>query len=121
MITCIGRVWLGDAGDHVPWQVHGEPGGRDFLFLAVRTDFSSQRYMRAARLPMLEAGARYRLRVVAPEGLPESALYCGSAPFFDALRTPEGVTLDGDWLRLSGLPLPRALAETAFIVHLQRL
>ena len=70
---------------------------------------------------MLEAGARYRLRVVTPEGLPESQLYCGSAPFFDALRTPEGVVLDGDWLRHGGLPLPRSLAETGFIVHLHKL
>ena len=69
---------------------------------------------------MLEPNARYRLRVVAPDGLPEDALYDGTAPLFDALRESEGVVMAGDWLRQSGLPLPRAKAETAFIVHLQK-
>lgn len=115
------RTWLGESGDHVVWQLHGQPGGDDFLFISLRTAPSGHRYQRTARLPMLEAGARYRLRVVTPEGLPESQLYCGSAPFFDALRTPEGVVLDGDWLRHGGLPLPRSLAETGFIVHLHKL
>jgi alpha-galactosidase len=30
------------------------------------------------------------------------------------------VLLDGAWLAEAGLPLPRALAETAFIVRLRR-
>ncbi|MBQ0933614.1 alpha-galactosidase [Ideonella alba] len=115
------RTWLGEAGDHVVWQVHGQPGGDDFLFISLRTAPSGHRYQRTAKLSMLDAGARYRLRVVTPDGLPESQLYCGSAPFFDALRTPEGVVLDGDWLRHGGLPLPRSLAETGFIVHLHKL
>ena len=70
---------------------------------------------------MLDGNRRYRLRVVKPDGLPDDQLYSGTAPFFDALLTPEGVVLDGDWLRHAGLPLPRAKAETAFIVHLQAL
>ncbi|MBQ0959759.1 alpha-galactosidase [Ideonella sp. 4Y11] len=115
------RTWLGEAGDHVVWQVHGQPGGDDFLFISLRTAPSGHRYQRTAKLSMLEAGARYRLRVVTPDGLPEGQLYCGSAPFFDTLRTPEGVVLDGDWLRHGGLPLPRSLAETGFIVHLHKL
>ena len=114
------RVWLGEAGDHVLWQVHGQPGERDWLLLAYRTAPSAQRYSRAVRLAMLDGGARYRLRLVVPEGLPDKALYAGSAPFFEQLRSAEGVVLDRAWLRESGLPLPRALAETAFIVHLQR-
>ncbi|MBN8488299.1 MAG: alpha-galactosidase [Burkholderiales bacterium] len=115
------RTWLGEAGDHVVWQIHGQPGGDDFLFISLRTAPSGHRYQRTAKLSMLEAGARYRLRVVTPDGLPESQLFCGSAPFFDALRMPEGVVLDGDWLRHGGLPLPRSLAETGFIVHLHKL
>jgi alpha-galactosidase len=113
------RVWLGESGDHVLWQMHGQPGGADWLLLSYRTAPSTHRYQRTAKLTMLDAKSRYRLRVITPDGLPESQLYCGTAPFFEALRTPEGAVLDGDWLRQGGLPLPRGLAETAFIVHLQ--
>ena len=113
------RTWLGEAGDHLVWQLHGQPGGRDWLFLSYRTAPSGLRYQGAARLPMLEAGARYRAQVVVPDGLPADALYNGSSPFFDALR--EGVVLDGSWLQHAGLPLPRSKAETAFIVHLHKL
>lgn len=116
-----GRVWRGASGDHVVWQVHGDPAGDEFLFLSYRTAPSSQRYPGAAPLPMLDRQARYRLRLVVPDGLPESQLWAGRAPFFDALGTPSGVVMHGDWLRHAGLPLPRALAETAFLVHLQRL
>jgi alpha-galactosidase len=115
-----GRVWLGESGDNVFWQLHGEPGGRDWLLLAYRTAPSSLRYMGSVRLPMLEQDARYRVRVVTPAHLPEDQLYQGSAPLFDALRTPDGVMLDGSWLRHAGLPLPRAKAETAFIVQLEK-
>ena len=115
------RVWLGEAGDRQVWQMHGQPGGRDWLLLCYRTAPSSQRYPRSARLAMLDADRRYRLRVVTPDGLPAGALYDGSAPLFDALRTSEGVVMDGDWLRQAGLPLPRCKGETAFIVHLQAL
>jgi alpha-galactosidase len=113
------RTWLGDAGDGVVWQLHGQPGGRDWLLLAYRTVPSTLRYMPSVRLPMLDTGRRYRIRVVVPEHMPEGALYHGSAPFFDALRTPDGVLLDGDWLRHAGLPLPRAKGETAVIFHLR--
>lgn len=113
------RTWLGEAGDHIAWQVHGTPGGRDWLFLAYRCAPSALRYQGSARLAMLDGQARYRARVVVPEGLPSDALYHGTSPFFEALR--EGVELDGSWLRQAGLPLPRSKAETAFIVHLERL
>jgi alpha-galactosidase len=113
------RTWRGDAGDHFVWQLHGTPGGRDWLFLSYRCAPSSLRYQGSARLPMLSAHARYRARVVVPDGLPADALYNGTSPFFEALL--EGVVLDGSWLQHAGLPLPRSKAETAFIVHLERL
>lgn len=116
-----GRVWLGDAGDHCVWQMHGEPGGRDWLLLTYRTAPSSLRYMPSVPLAMLDPDQRYRLKVLRPDGLPASQLYCGSAPLFDALLADDGVVMDGSWLRYAGLPLPRTLAETAFIVHVQAL
>jgi alpha-galactosidase len=119
------RTWRGDAGDNVVWQLHGPADprgatrGRDWLLLAYRTAPSTLRYATNLRLPMLDADRRYRLRVVTPDGMPEAALYHGSAPFFDALRSAEGVAVDAAWLGHAGLPLPRAKALTAFIVHLQ--
>lgn len=116
-----GQVWLGDAGDGVLWQLHGEPGGTHWLLLAYRTEPSTWKYMPHVRLPMLQPQRPYRLRVLRPAALPEAALYDGRAPFFDALCTEAGVVQAGDWLRQAGLPLPRAKAETAFIVHLEAL
>ncbi len=115
-----GPVWLGDAGDDTLWQLHGAPaGGENFLLLTYRTAPSSLRYAPSLRLPMLKADLQYRLRVVVPDGLPEDQLTNGSAPFFDALRTADGVVMNGSWLQHAGLPLPRSKAETAYIVHLQ--
>ncbi|WGG48243.1 alpha-galactosidase [Rugamonas sp. DEMB1] len=118
-----GRVWQGEAGDGVLWQLHGDGDGdgADFLLLCYRCQPSALRYQRPAKLPMLDSGARYALSLVTPAGLPPQALYNGSAPFFEALRQPGQVELDGAWLAEEGLPLPRAMAETAFIVRLQRL
>ena len=71
------------------------------------------------RLPMLQSGARYRVSQVLPEGAdPKDGTHSSSA-FFETLRGA-GALLDGAWLAEDGLPLPRALAETAFIVRLTR-
>jgi alpha-galactosidase len=115
------RTWLGDAGDHIAWQVHGQPGGRHWLLLAYRTAPSSLRYQGSARLTMLEPQRAYRLRLVLPDGLGAGDCLDGSAPWFDALCSPDGVVAQGDWLRQAGLPLPRSKAETPFIVHLEAL
>jgi len=116
-----GPVWQGDAGDGVLWQVHGDAGQNRFLLLCYRCLPSALRYQRPAKLAMLDPASRYRLSLVTPDKLPPAALYNGSAPFFEALREAGAVTLDGAWLTHEGLPLPRAMAETAFIVQLQRI
>ena len=114
-----GRVWQGDAGDGLVWQAHGDEDAADVLALVYRSVPSSHRYTPTLRLPMLEANARYLVTQVLPEGAdPKAGTHSGSA-FFEALRG-EGVTLDGAWLAQAGLPLPRALAETAFIVRLRK-
>jgi alpha-galactosidase len=55
---------------------------------------------------------------VLPEGTVRATGRHQTAPFFDAINTPEGLVVDGAWLAQSGLPMPRVLAETAFIVRL---
>lgn len=114
-----GRVWLGEVQDQVVWQAHGDAD--ELLLLSYRLQPSSQRYPGRIALAMLDEQARYRVKAVTPDALPAGALYHGSAPFFESLRTPDGVVLDGAWLKHAGLALPRSQAETAFIVHLQRL
>ncbi len=89
------------------------------LLMVYRTEPSSFKYNPAARLPMLDAGARYRATRVRPAPAAPHDGFGPSAPFFDALES--GVALDGAWLAQAGLPLPRAVAETCFIVHLERL
>ncbi|MBK7613029.1 MAG: alpha-galactosidase [Burkholderiales bacterium] len=116
-----GRVWLGQGGDGLLWQAHGDEAASDVLLLAYRPVPSSHRYTPALQLPMLDSSVRYRLRQVLPEGTVRPTGRHNTAPFFDALNTPEGLVVDGAWLAQAGLPMPRVQAETAFIVHLQKL
>lgn len=123
-----GRVWCGDGGDGLLWQLHGEPadaqgddGGRELLLLVYRSQPSSHRYAPALRLPMLDTGARYRLHQVLPEGARRATGRHNTNAFLDALNTPEGVEMAGAWLAQAGLPVPRAQAETAYIVRLRKL
>ena len=115
-----GRVWLGEVADGIAWQAHGDEAAGDVLLLVYRTAPSSHRYTPVLRLTMLDAGARYRVHEVLPDGTVRATGRHNTAPFFDAINTPEGLTLDGAWLAHAGLPLPRAQAETAFIVRLQK-
>ena len=119
-----GRVWRGQLQDGLVWQAHGDVDAQglatDVLLLVYRTQPSSHRYTPRLSLPMLATQASYRLQQVLPEGtvLPTGAH--NTAPFFDALNAPGGLEQDGGWLAHAGLPLPRAQAETAFMVRLQR-
>ncbi len=115
-----GQVWLGDVGDGVVWQAHGDADGSEVLLLVFRTLPTNHRYTPALRLPMLDAQARYHVtEVLQPDSDIDFGHHRSTAPFFEALRG-EGLTLDGAWLRHAGLPLPRAVAQTALIVRLQR-
>jgi alpha-galactosidase len=114
-----GRVWLGEAGDGLVWQAHGDDTASELLLLVYRTEPSSFKYNPAARLAMLDPAARYRVTRVRHAPPTGHDGFGPSAPFFESLE--QGVELDGAWLARAGLPLPRSVAETCFLVHLQRL
>ena len=97
------------------WQAHGDAD--DLLLLVYRCQPTSHRYTPPLRLPMLDATARYHVEQLVPiagDGAVQSP-----APFFTALQNG-GVALDGAWLAQAGLPMPRATAETCFIVRLKK-
>lgn len=115
-----GRVWRGEGGDGLVWQAHGDAADGELLLLAYRPQPSSHRYAPPLPLPFVDTGARYRVRQVLPEGTVRPTGRHHTAPFFDALNTPDGLVVDGAWLAGAGLPMPRVNAETAFIVALER-
>ena len=115
-----GRVWLGEGGDGLRWQLHGDEAASDLVLLVLRPLPSSHRYTPTLRLPMLDSAARYRVREVLPASTVRPTGRHHTAPFFDAINTPEGLVLDGAWLAHAGLPMPRTPAETAFLVRLER-
>jgi alpha-galactosidase len=112
-----GRVGLGEAGDGLVWQAHGDAEGNELLLFVYRVQPSSHRYTPTLRLPMLDASARYRIERVLPEGRHDDHWFRPSAPLFDAIDQG-GITFDGAWLAHAGLPVPRSAAETCWIVHL---
>ncbi|MDG0835383.1 alpha-galactosidase [Pelomonas saccharophila] len=116
-----GQVWQGQGGDGIVWQVHGEADASELLLLAYRAAPSSLRYAPPLCLPMLDGAARYRVTQLLPEGSKLPSGRHETTPLHDALRSPEGLVLDGAWLAQAGLPMPRVQAETAFIVRLQKL
>ena len=115
-----GRVWLGEAGDGLVWQAHGDSEGNELLLFVYRVKPSDHRYAPAVRLPMLDRAQRYRARRVVPEGRHDDHWFRPNAPLFDAIDG-EGATFDGAWLAHAGLPTPRSAAETCWIVHLAQL
>lgn len=119
-----GLVWQGRIDDGIVWQAHGDVDAAnvatDVLLLVYRTQPTNHRYSPRLPLPMLDTQAHYRVRQRVPVGTVMPTGAHNTAPFFDALNEGDGITLDGGWLRHVGLPLPRAQAETAFIVQLTR-
>ena len=55
-----GRVWLGEAGDGLVWQAHGEAA--TLLLLVTRTLPTTWRHQPHVRLPMVVPGRRYTVR-----------------------------------------------------------
>lgn len=102
-----GRVWLGEAGDGVVWQAHGE--ARDLALLIYRTEPTQQRHMPLVRLPMLEDCVYKVTRL-------DRTRTNHTAPFLDAMQ--DGALVSGAWLRQSGLTIPAIAAETVAIFRL---
>ncbi len=77
-----GKLWQGEAGDGLFWQAHGDA---DRLLLFVyRVDPQSWRHAPLVKLPMLDAGRRYRI---------------------------DEIDYDGAWLAQVGLPIQLVKAE----------
>ncbi len=108
-----GNVWRGEAGDGVVWQAHGDDDA--LLLFVYRVEPTLQRHAPAVRLPMLECGAQYRVQRI------DRTRTNQTAPFQDALLSPDGVVIEGAWLAQSGLPLPQLMAETCAIYDLSRI
>jgi alpha-galactosidase len=115
-----GRLWLGEGGDGLQWQAHGDADASELLLLVYRPLPSSHRHTPPLRLPMLQPGARYRVRQVLPAGTLRAGGRHHTNPLQDGLNEEGGLVLDGAWLAQAGLPMPRVHAETALIVHLQQ-
>jgi alpha-galactosidase len=113
-----GRVWRGIGADGLVWQAHGDHSAQDLLLFVYRCAPSTHRYTPALRLPMVDASARYHVEQLVPiEG--DGAVQT-PAPYF-AKMLESGVEMDGAWIQLAGLPMPRTTAETCFIVRLRKL
>ena len=113
-------MWLGEGGDGLVWQAHGDAAADELLLLVYRPLPSSHRHAPPLRLPMLQPASRYRVRQVLPDGAVRPSGRHHTNPFYDALNSEEAPVLDGAWLAQAGLPMPRVQAETALLVHLQK-
>jgi len=102
-----GRVWLGEAGDGVVWQAHGET--RDLVLLLYRIEPAAQRHMPLVRLPMLEDRLYTVTRL-------DRTRTNQTAPFIEAMR--DGAAISGAWLREAGLTMPAIAAETVAIFRI---
>ncbi|AOW11760.1 glycoside hydrolase [Hydrogenophaga crassostreae] len=111
-----GAMWLGECGDHIVWQAHGN--AQDLIVFTTRTAPTEARHSPPLILPMLDAAASYRVTRLDPPGI--GAANAGiDAPMHLALRQGETVQAHGAWLSQAGLPLPRMSGEAVHIYRLQ--
>jgi len=115
-------VMLGEAGDGIVWQAHGDAEGA-VLFI-YRLEPTALRFSPPLRMPWLDPARHYRLRRLcsaaqgAMPGWGRSALH-------DALDAPieagegQGAVLPGAWLREHGFELPRLTGESALVLDVQ--
>jgi alpha-galactosidase len=113
----VGQVWLGDCGDHIVWQAHGQSD--NLIVFVTRTAPTAARHSPSLILPMLDRKTQYGIRrldpvcdAVANAGV-DSTLHKG-------LRQGQTVEAHGAWLALSGLPLPRMAGESVHIFEVKK-
>lgn len=87
-----GRCWQGAGPDGLLWQAFGEADA--LLLFVTRVDPQTLRHVAPLRLPMLDAGKRYRV---------------------------DGEVHDGAWLVAQGLTLPPLRAESCLILDIAAL
>ncbi|PXA98340.1 alpha-galactosidase [Nostoc sp. 3335mG] len=108
-----GAVWMGEGGDGLLWQMHGEDG--DWLLSVTQVQPMTVRHPLPLPLPPLSGAGRVRVRLLDLATGPGHPM--PDAPIFAAMRG-DGVVLDGDWLARSGLPIPAMKAESVALFAL---
>jgi alpha-galactosidase len=112
-----GQVWLGECGDHIVWQAHGQPD--NLLVFVTRKTPTSARQSPPLLLPMLDRNAHYAIRRLDPVG--EAVANAGvDSPLHQGLRQGQTVEVHGAWLALSGLPLSRMAGESVHIFEVKK-
>lgn len=114
-----GQVWLGEAGDGVLWQVHGDAHAREVLLLVYRTTPTSHRNTPPLRLPMLRPAAHYTIERLDPTPPDWTSSPLNDAALAAGAQQVLPPTAHGAWLAGVGLPLPRMNAESALIYRLR--
>ncbi len=104
-----GRIWLGEAGDGLVWQAHGDAAG--LLLLLYRLEPTRQRHMPQIRLEMLDRRLEYRVQSV------RLAEGTRGSPFLEALAA--GARISGAWLAAHGFPAPASPAESVSIFDIR--
>lgn len=108
-----GRLWMGEGGDGLLWQMHGAPG--DLLLSVTQVQPMTVRHPLPLPVPPLAGTGRVRVRLLDLATVPGHPL--PDAPVFAAMRGA-GVVLDGDWLAHAGLPIPAMKAESVALFAL---
>jgi alpha-galactosidase len=113
------KVWRGDLPDGLTWQAYESANGEEVIVLIYRTQPTTHRYAPNLRLLMLDPRSRYRVQQIVPKGCDPYAGMQSRTSFFEQLASG-GVEVHGAWAKQAGLPMPRLLAETAYLLRLQR-
>lgn len=114
-----GQVWLGEAGDGVLWQAHGDANASEVLLLVYRTAPTSHRNTPPLRLPMLRPATHYTIERLDPTPPDWTSSPLNDAALAAGAQQALPPTAHGAWLAAVGLPLPRMNAESALIYRLR--
>jgi alpha-galactosidase len=114
-----GQVWLGEAGDGVLWQAHGDADGSEVLLLVYRLTPTTHRNTPSLRLPMLRPDGHYTIERLDPTPPDWTSSPLNDAVLAAGAQQAVPPAALGGWLQAVGLPLPRMNAESALIYRLR--